>query len=59
MVPESLRRALLAPVPAVATDRGAVVLTPAGVLELRPLARATWAWDGERAGRWVVRAARA
>lgn len=59
MVPESLRRALLAPVPAVATDRGAVVLTPAGVLELRQISTGLWAWEGERTGRAWIRAPRA
>lgn len=41
------------------TDRGVLLLLPTVTLDLRPLARGTWAWEGERAGRWVVRAARA
>ena len=59
-VPPSLVRALSAPIPAVATDRGAVIVTPTGVLELRQLARGAWEWVGEDARRsMLVRPTRA
>lgn len=59
-VPPALARALSVSVPALATDRGAVIVTPAGVLELRQLARGAWEWVGEDTRRaLLVRPARA
>lgn len=59
-VPPALRAVLLRPVPAVATDRGAVVITPTGCLELRMITTRRWEWLGQdETRRPLVRAGKA
>jgi len=46
-LPLELVRALARPLPVVPTERGVVVVTPAGCIELRQLARGAWEWLGD------------
>jgi len=55
----ALLTALAQPLPVLTTDEGAVIVTLAGVLELRRVGRTWWSWEGEDGRRVVVRAARA
>lgn len=59
-VPPALAAALLRPVPAFGTDRGAVLVAPVGCIELRRVCRDVWTWTGEDPDRRaLVRAAQA
>jgi len=53
-IPLELTRALTAPVPAVATDQGAVAIVADQVLELLPVSAGTWGWRTEAGEWWLV-----